>query len=191
MIIVRALAIGCAISAVLLGYAAPARADGFISPFLGFNFGGDTSNCVSITSCEEKRLNLGVSLGTVRGALGFEEEIGYAPQFFGKTPGGDNAMLTLMSNLMVVIPAGPIQPYGVIGIGLMRSHAQFNATSLALDNNSLGWDIGGGLNIFFGHSVGIRGDVRHLRTLHDVTLGVFGNDNVDFWRASAGLVFRF
>ncbi len=191
MIIVRALAIGCAISAVLLGYAAPARADGFISPFLGFNFGGDTSNCVSITSCEEKRLNLGVSLGTVRGALGFEEEIGYAPQFFGKTPGGDNAMLTLMSNLMVVIPAGPIQPYGVIGIGLMRSHAQFNATSLALDNNSLGWDIGGGLNIFFGHSVGIRGDVRHLRTLQDVTLGVFGNDHVDFWRASAGLVFRF
>src|SRR6266516_3934105 len=191
MIIVRALAIGCAISAVLLGYAAPARADGFISPFLGFNFGGDTSNCVSITSCEEKRLNLGVSLGTVRGALGFEEEIGYAPQFFGKTPGGDNAMLTLMSNLMVVIPAGPIQPYGVIGIGLMRSHAQFNATSLALDNNSLGLDIGGGLNIFFGHSVGIRGDVRHLRTLQDVTLGVFGNDHVDFWRASAGLVFRF
>ena len=191
MIIVRALAIGCAISAVLLGYAAPARADGFISPFLGFNFGGDTSNCVSITSCEEKRLNLGVSLGTVRGALGFEEEIGYAPQFFGKTPGGDNAMLTLMSNLMVVIPAGPIQPYGVIGIGLMRSHAQFSATSLALDNNSLGWDIGGGLNIFFGHSVGIRGDVRHLRTLQDVTLGVFGNDHVDFWRASAGLVFRF
>jgi len=191
MIIVRALAIGCAISVVLLGYAAPARADGFISPFLGFNFGGDTSNCVSITSCEEKRLNLGVSLGTVRGALGFEEEIGYAPQFFGKTPGGDNAMLTLMSNLMVVIPAGPIQPYGVIGIGLMRSHAQFSATSLALDNNSLGWDIGGGLNIFFGHSVGIRGDVRHLRTLQDVTLGVFGNDHVDFWRASAGLVFRF
>ena len=191
MITVRALVIGCAISTVLLGNAAPARADGFISPFLGFNFGGDTSNCVSITNCEEKRSNFGVSLGTVRGALGFEEEIGYAPQFFGKTPGGDNAMLTLMSNLMVVIPAGPIQPYGVIGIGLMRSHAQFNATSLALDNNSLGWDVGGGLNIFFGHSVGIRGDVRHLRTLQDVTLGVFGNDHVDFWRASAGLVFRF
>ena len=191
MITVRALVIGCAISTVLLGNAAPARADGFISPFLGFNFGGDTSNCVSITNREEKRSNFGVSLGTVRGALGFEEEIGYAPQFFGKTPGGDNAMLTLMSNLMVVIPAGPIQPYGVIGIGLMRSHAQFNATSLALDNNSLGWDVGGGLNIFFGHSVGIRGDVRHLRTLQDVTLGVFGNDHVDFWRASAGLVFRF
>jgi len=55
----------------------------------------------------------------------------------------------------------------------------------------LGWDIGGGLNIFFGHTIGIRGDVRHLRTLQDVTLGVFGNDKVDFWRGSAGLVLRF
>jgi opacity protein-like surface antigen len=100
-------------------------------------------------------------------------------------------MLTLMSNLMVVIPAGPIQPYGVIGIGLMRSHAQFNASSLSLNNNSLGWDIGGGLNIFFGRSIGVRGDVRRLKTLQDVTLGVFGNDKVEFWRASAGLVFRF
>jgi len=145
----------------------------------------------SLTSCEDKRLNWGASFGTVSGVFGFEEDIAYSPQFFGKTPGGDNAMLTLMSNLMVVIPAGPIQPYGIIGLGLMRSHAQFNASSLALDKNSLGWDIGGGLTIFFGHTLGVRGDVRHLRTLQDVTLGVFGNDKVDFWRGSAGLVFRF
>ena len=127
-----------AVGVLLISMASPARAQGFIAPFIGFNFGGDSSNCASLSSCEEKRLNWGASLGTVNGVLGFEEEIGYASQFFGKTPGGDNAMLTLMSNLMVVIPAGPIQPYGVIGIGLMRSHAQFSATSLALDNNSLG-----------------------------------------------------
>jgi hypothetical protein len=191
MLSIRALVITCATSAILAATATPARADGFIAPFIGFNFGGDSSNCASLTSCEDKRTNFGVSLGTVRGAFGFEEEFGYAPDFFGKTPGGDNAMLTLMSNLMLVIPAGPIQPYGLIGLGLMRSHAQFNASSLALDKNSLGWDIGGGLNIFFAHSVGIRGDIRHLRTFEDVTLGVFGNDQVDFWRGSAALVFRF
>ena len=191
MPIFRALAIACATSAVLIASAAPARAQGFIAPFIGFNFGGDSSNCASLSSCEEKRLNWGASLGTVNGVLGFEEEIGYASQFFGKTPGGDNAMLTLMSNLMVVIPAGPIQPYGIIGIGLMRSHAQFNTSSLSLSNNSLGWDIGGGLNIFLAHSIGVRGDIRRLKTLQDVTLGVFGNDKVEFWRASAGLVFRF
>jgi opacity protein-like surface antigen len=181
--------IACATSAVLAGVATPARADGFITPFIGFNFGGDSSNCASLTNCEDKRTSFGVSLGTVGGVFGFEEDIGYTPDFFGKTPGGDNAMFTLMSNLMLTIP-GPIQPYGLIGLGLMRSHAQFNASSLALDKNSLGWDIGGGLNIYFGH-VGIRGDVRHFRTLQDVTLGVFGNDKVDFWRGSAGLAFRF
>ena len=180
-----------AAAVLLVLTASPARAQGFIAPFIGFNFGGDSSNCASLTTCEEKRLNWGASLGTVNGVLGFEEEIGYASQFFGKTPGGDNAMLTLMSNLMVVIPAGPIQPYGIIGLGLMRSHAQFNTSSLSLSNNSLGWDIGGGLNIFLAHSIGVRGDIRRLKTLQDVTLGVFGNDKVEFWRASAGLVFRF
>lgn len=192
MLNIRTVAIACAISAVmLLGAAAPARADGFISPFIGFNFGGDSSNCASLTNCEDKRTNFGVSLGTVRGVMGFEEEFGYSPDFFGKTPGGENAMLTLMSNLMIVIPAGPIQPYGILGLGLMRSHAQLNKAALALDKNSLGWDIGAGLNIFFGHSIGVRGDVRHLRTLQDITLGVFGNDQIDFWRGSAAIVLRF
>ena len=180
-----------AAAVLLVSMASPAHADGLISPFIGFNFGGDSSNCASVTSCEEKRLNWGVSLASVNGVFGFEEEIGYASEFFGKTPGGENAMLTLMSNLMVVIPAGPIQPYGIIGLGLMRSHAQFNTSSLSLSNNSLGWDIGGGLNIFLTHSIGVRGDIRRLKTLQDVTLGVFGNDKVEFWRASAGLVFRF
>src|SRR5947199_341067 len=112
MLMTRALAILCATSAVLVGSVIPVHADGFISPFIGFNFGGDSSNCASLTTCDDKRSNFGVSLGTVRGAIGFEEEIGYSPDFFGKTPGGDNAMLTLMSNLMVVVPAGPIEPYG-------------------------------------------------------------------------------
>ena len=55
----------------------PARADGFISPFIGFNFGGDSSNCASLTNCEDKRTCFGVSLGTVRGVFGFEEDFGY------------------------------------------------------------------------------------------------------------------
>jgi len=190
MTTLRAFVLVCATSAILVGSAAPAHADGFITPFIGFNTGGD-SNCASVTNCEEKRTNFGVALGTVRGVFGFEEEIGYAPSFFGKTPGGDNAMLTLMSNLMLVIPAGPIQPYGIIGVGLMRPHVKFDSTSLALDKNAFGWDIGGGLNVFLGRNIGVRGDVRHLRTFQDLTLGVFGNDQVDFWRASAGVVFRF
>ena len=54
-----------------------------------------------------------------------------------------------------------------------------------------GDDIGGGLNIFLAHAIGVRGDIRHLHTLQDITLGLFSNDQIDFWRASAGLTLRF
>jgi hypothetical protein len=178
-------------TALLSGSAVTARAQAFISPYAGYNFGGDSANCVSLQNCEEKRLNLGVSFGTAHGALGFEEDIAYARDFFGKTPGSSNAVLTVMSNLLFVVPAGPIQPYALVGLGLIRPHAQFDATSLALDKNALGYDIGGGLNIFLARAIGVRGDVRHLHALQNVSLGIFNSDQLDFWRASAGLTLRF
>lgn len=169
----------------------PASAQGFITPFVGFNFGGDSANCASLKNCEDKRLNWGASLGKINGIFGVEEDIAYARDFFGKTAGGDNSVLTVMSDLMLVVPAGPIQPYVLVGLGLIRPHVKFDAASLTLDKNALGYDIGGGINIFFGHSIGVRGDVRHLKTLQDITLGVFSNDKLEFWRGSAGLTFRF
>src|SRR5262249_13224185 len=95
----------CALGALLfLTGASPARAQGFISPFLGFNYGGDVAaTCASLLSCEERRTNWGVSFGKTSGILGFEEEFGYSKDFFGKTEGGDNAVLTLMSSLMAVV----------------------------------------------------------------------------------------
>jgi len=188
----RAFRIGALTAAfVTVAAAAPARADGFITPYIGFNFGGDSANCQTLTNCEEKRTNWGVTLGTTRGIFGFEADIGYAPDFFGKTPGGDNAVLHFMSDLMVVVPAGPIQPYAFIGVGVIRPHAKLEASSLAVDKNAFGHDEGGGLNIFFAHSVGVHGELRHLRTFKDFTLPGFSSDKLDFWRGSAGLTFRF
>jgi opacity protein-like surface antigen len=169
--------------------AAPARADSFFSPFVGFNFGGDSANCESLTNCQDKRLNWGASIGNMNGVFGFEEELSYAPDFFGKIPGEHNAMLTLMSNLMVVVPAGPVRPYALFGFGLVRPHV--DTGNLSFSKNTAGYDIGGGLNIFLTHGVGVRGDVRRIRTFENVTLGVFSNDQIDFWRGSAGLTFRF
>jgi hypothetical protein len=171
--------------------AVPARAEGFFSPFLGYGFGGDSTVCSSLTNCEEKRLHWGASFGTMSGVFGFEQDIAYAPNFFGKTPGTDNAMLTLMSNLMVIVPAGPIRPYAIIGLGLMRPHVNFDAIDLALSKNAFSYDLGGGINILFGHTVGIRGDIRRLKTFDDVTLGLFGSEKIDFWRGSAGLTLLF
>src|SRR5204863_3620561 len=108
-----------------------------------------------------------------------EEDISYAPDFFGKT-GEGNAVLTVMTSVMAAVPAGPIRPYALIGIGLVRPHATVN--NLAFDQNTVGFDIGGGVNLFLAKSVGIRGDIRHVKTLQDVTLGgVFSNQPLDFW----------
>ena len=183
-----------ALAAALLAFTAtPARADGFISPFIGYNFGGDSQNCVGLRNCEEHRTNWGVALGSDGAPFGFEFDIGYAPDFFGKTQAGDNSVLTVMGNLLLVIPAGPVRPYGVIGLGLVRPHAKFDLASIGeTEQNTLGWDIGGGLNIFFGHTFGVRGDLRRVKTLQDVTLfGVFNNAPLEFWRASAGITLHF
>src|SRR5215470_1695988 len=75
--------------------AVPARADGFITPYIGFNFGGDSANCASLRNCDEKRTNWGVTFGSTNGIFGIQEDIGYAPEFFGKTPGGENGVLHL------------------------------------------------------------------------------------------------
>ncbi len=84
-----------------MGWAATSRAQGFISPLIGFNFGGD-ANCPNITGCEEKRLNFGVSLGKMGSVFGFEEEFAYAKDFFGSAPTLNSSVLTVMSNVMLV-----------------------------------------------------------------------------------------
>lgn len=171
-----------------------AQADGFVSPFVGFNFGGD-SNCATIGTCEDKRTNFGVSFGTMGPVLGFEGEIAFAKDFFGKVPGVDNSVFSAMGNLLVGIGVGPVQPYALFGLGLIRPHASLKLAPVIqdFDKNSFGYDIGGGVKIYPSRHVGVRGDIRHLRTLQDVPIlgGLLQNEKLDFWRASIGLALRF
>src|SRR5262245_11852880 len=73
----------------------PAAAQGFVSPFLGFDYGGD-SGCPTASNCENKHSNLGISGGKLGALAGAEVEFGYARDFFGDTPGVDSSVLTLM-----------------------------------------------------------------------------------------------
>src|ERR1051325_11977060 len=130
----------------------PAAADGFITPFYGFNFGGDSGNCASLTNCNEKRANFGVALGSMGSAVGVEEDISYAKNFFGDTPGADNSVFSAMTNLIIGVGKGPFQPYVVGGFGLIRPHV--SRLSLSADTNTLGYDVGGGLGLFFTAHVG-------------------------------------
>src|ERR1700680_4869320 len=136
--------------ALTLGLATEVRAQGFVSPFIGYDLRGD-ARCPQITNCQDKKLNVGVALGAMGSLLGFEEEFAYAKDFFGNAPQLSSSVLTLMSNLMVVPAIGAVHPYVLGGLGLIKSHIDFRAGSiLTSNNNDLGWDLGGGVIFLLG-----------------------------------------
>src|SRR5438477_7876558 len=104
--------------ALPLALPSQARAEGFISPLIGFNFGGDAA-CPAVQGCEDKRMNFGVALGATGNIFGFEEEFGYARDFFGSAPTLKSSVLTVMSSVMLAPKIGPVRPYFLTGVGLI------------------------------------------------------------------------
>ena len=88
---------------------------------------------------------------------------------------------------------GPIQPYGLAGIGLIRTSFEGGGD----DQNQAGYDLGGGLMAFFSSHVGIRGDVRYFHAFEVLDLSRFPSLNLnqetklDFGRFSVAVVFKF
>ncbi len=172
-----------------------ARAQGFISPSIGFNFGSQFADCHSVSDCQTHRVGYGAGLGYLGTLFGFEEELTYTPTFFGDSSvSSQNSVTTLMSSLLVALPFGPVRPYGAIGLGTIRTSADFNLVdTVRFRDSGLGWVIGGGVMIFPTEHVGVRGDIRHYRGTHDLNLPGLSlqGSPIDFSRASASLVFRF
>ena len=189
----RRLLLGILAIGITIGTATQARAQGFISPLIGFDFGGD-SGCPNLNSCQDKKLNVSVSFGAMGNVFGVEEEIAYAPNFFGNAPGLSSSVLTLMTNVMLVPNMGPVRPYVLAGIGLIKTHVDLTPASVfTTDNNNLGWDVGGGLILLVGDHVGVRGDLRYFHSFQDLTVLGFtlGNSKLNYGRASAGVVLKF
>ena len=189
----RAFVFGFLAIGITIGTTTQARAQGFISPLIGYDFGGD-AGCPNLNNCEDTKINMSVSIGAMGNVLGFEEEVAYAPNFFGSAPGLSSSVLTLMSNVMLVPKIGPVRPYVLAGIGLIKSHVEFTTGSvLTTDNNHLGWDIGGGLMGFIGGHFGVRGDLRYVHSFQDFTVLGFtlGDSQLNYGRASAGVVLKF
>ena len=173
--------------------AVPASAQAFVSPFLGYNFGGD-SGCVQITNCEDKNLNWGVGVGALGPIFGGELEFAFIPDFFGESTTQSSSVFTLMGNFMLAPRFGPVQPYGTIGLGLIKTHAELSVTGLLeSDNNDFGWNTGGGMFIFFGDHFGVRGDIRYFHAFSALELIGFnlGETKLDYGRFSGALAVKF
>jgi opacity protein-like surface antigen len=171
----------------------PANAQGFISPFVGFDFGGD-SGCPTLSGCEDKNVNFGASFGSLGRVFGIEGEFAYIPDFFGETAGVSSSVLSFMGNVMLAPRVGAVQPYGLAGLGLLKTRVELSTAGLLeTNNNHFGWNVGGGLIVFPGEHVGIKGDVRYFHAFQDLEiLGIpIADAKLDYGRASVGLVFRF
>lgn len=184
-----------ALAATALVVLSPARAEaqGFISPFIGFDYGGD-SGCPTASDCEDKHSNIGVSGGKLAALGGVEVEFNYARNFFGDTPGISANVLTLMTNVIAGPKVGPVRPFVLGGLGLIKTRAEFTGESLFdTSTNNFGWNLGGGLMVMFGDHIGVRGDLRRFKSFGDH--GILGfslsHEKLTFNRATAGLVLAF
>lgn len=187
--------------------AAPGRAsaDWLFTPFLGATFGGSANiggGGENFTDEFERKLSYGATLAWMGGgAVGFEVDFGYSPNFFrvsddstGFDLVGDGNVTTLMGNLVIGAPLGGVRPYASGGMGLLKSKVDGVGQFFdQIDSNDLGFNAGAGVIGFFTDNVGIRGDVRYFRSLRDndpdgvdLRLGDF-----KFWRGTVGLTLKF
>ncbi|HEX5217282.1 MAG TPA: outer membrane beta-barrel protein [Vicinamibacterales bacterium] len=183
---IAALAVACSI-----GSAATAHADVRLTPFAGVTFGDDAP---------ASKFNTGLGISFMGRVAGFEVDFGYTPDFYDEETDfelvGDGNVTTLFGNVVIGASSGRVQPYGVFGAGLIRSRVG-DAGDLFDDvtTNDFGISAGGGVNFMVSDRVGIRGDIRYFRALHDnepadndldLAVGSFG-----FWRTTGGVTFRF
>lgn len=187
------------VSCALCLSALPSRAaaDILLTPFAGVTF---------VDEADVRKLNYGATVG-FGSLIGFEVDVSRTELgSFDDIPvirlTADAT--TLMGNLVIRVPAGPVQPYVSGGAGLIRVSGNVNVPFLGnlvgASADDLGMNVGGGLYLFPARNIGIRGDVRYFRSLSDLSLDsirdIDGIDdlplpNVDFWRVTGGVTIRF
>jgi opacity protein-like surface antigen len=113
---------------------------------------------------------------------------------------GSGRVLTAMGNVIVGLnadSAARVQPYGTGGVGLMQMHVESDGGLFTTTTTEPGFNLGGGVMVFPAGTVGVRGDMRYVRSFRNQrpswTRGTeldVAPGNFDFWRAMLGVTFR-
>lgn len=184
---------------------APARSgaqDLLVIPYLGFTFAGGSSLFADLEGGSgETASALGASLALVsNGIFGVEADLGYVPGFFERgerqlvVPG--SFVTSLTGSVIVTLPLSltreSLRPYLVAGGGLLRAEARDIASTFPIRSTMPAVTWGGGAVGFLSSSVGVRFDLRYVRSLgegDDLIAGV--GPRIRFWRGGIGLVLRY
>lgn len=193
-----------ALGAALLicaGFATEAHADGFVSPFLGVDFGGDAGGTFDNNVRDRNRSTFGVNFGSMSGGIfGVELDVAYTRNFYGEgAVVGDNSLLTVMPSVIMGVPVGGqrgpgVRPYATAGIGMMRRALNISGLDV-FDGSDLAYSLGFGAMGYFSNHVGLRADYKLFRNFEvdevSLTNADFRRGTFDFSRAAIGLLFRF
>lgn len=182
---------------------AVAAAEWIFTPQFGTTFGADTHG--------REHAAIGGSLALFdETAFGWEADVSFTPNFFrGRYgafdfTGSRSNVLTVMGNAVVSMPVAGryrdrLRPYGTLGLGFMQMHVESPVERSFFKSTvwEPGWNAGAGLLAFVTPRVGLRGDVRYLRSFQNKreswTRGIdfdVAPGNFDFFRASFGVTVR-
>ena len=187
----------------LLAVPATARADFFVAPFLGMKFGGSTSIVDLELAAGEKKLVLGVSAMKIdAGIVGYEVEFGNIGGYFaneevavsGAIIKNGSYVSDLTGSVVLSLPpgatAGGLRPYLVVGGGLIHAESEDVLELFQVRRTVPAINLGIGAIGLLTNNVGVRFDVRHLRSLSkDAPVGLVGR-RIAYSRFSLGLLLR-
>jgi opacity protein-like surface antigen len=173
---------------------ATAGADWLFTPNLGTTFGGSSNGSEHFT--------FGASIGWMgAGIFGFEADLSYAPEFFERDDNDldldlidKSNVTTAMFNAIVGVPiggqlGGGFRPYATGGIGLLSRNIESQDELFDVGSNDWGFNVGAGAMGFATDHVGVRGDLRYIRSFENLDES-FDAGNFDYWRGTAGVTFR-
>jgi len=190
-------------SVLLVALPRAARADFFVIPFAGMKFGGSTSIVDLELAAGKKKLVLGVAaLKIDNRVIGFEAEFGNIAGYFGNEelaaerplvkPGSYVNDLTgsLVFSLPPGATGGGLRPYAVVGGGLIHAETLDYLEVLQVRRTVPAINLGVGAIGLITPNVGVRFDLRHLRSLSsDPPLGGVGR-SISYSRFTIGLMLR-
>ena len=182
------------------GSSLTAHADLIFTPFVGKTFGAQQT--LNTTSNVDKQTWLVGASATwlTSKVLGAEVDFGYAPRFFGSDQllnrPGNNA-LSLTGNVLLAVPLSvtreSLRPYVSAGMGMLHAGVDDQAGIGTVDRNLVAMSIGGGALGFLNPRVGVRFDLRTVRStsrgLNNSTL--LTEPRLGYWRATVGVAIRY
>jgi hypothetical protein len=179
-----------------------ARADFFVVPFAGVKFGGSTSIVDLELAAGNKKLVLGVAAMKLDdGILGYEVEFGNIAGFFANAEAlneplvkGGSYVTDLTGSIVLALPpgftGGGLRPYAVVGGGFIHAEAEDFLEIFQVRRTVPAINLGIGATGLITPTVGVRFDVRHLRSLaKDPSVGGVGR-RIAYSRFTIGLLLR-